>query len=482
MKKFLQPTTQDAFRLLLCCWLFLPLALKGQTDSTKILPPEMYLSIIKKYHPLAKQADLLSEQAKADLRIARGGFDPILHADYDRKEFSGKNYYSFFNSELKIPAWYGIEVKTGYDYYYGININPENNLPDNGMYFLGISVPLLKSMLMDKKRAALMDAKLFVKATEQERLLLLNELLFDALQTYYNWCEAEQIKTIYQNALRVAEIRYKATVRAFQLGDRPAIDTTEALAQFQQRQFQLNEANLSVQKSKFLLSNFLWTENGDSYLLPADIRPIEVDSQYTHPSLTAPLESIEQISALISQQHPSMSMYDIKLQQLALERRLKKEDLKPTLNVNYNLLSPGFFSYINPDNRIFSNYYKIGVNFSMPLTFAQGRAELSKNTIKTKSVQADRVLKQRELETKLMTVYAEMVQLKEQIALFRATYGNYLQLYKGEARRLELGESNLFLVNTRENTAITSEQKLTELYIKYVVTEAKMKWIMATLF
>ena len=228
----------------------------GQTDSTNILTMAEYLSILKAYHPVAKQADILTEQAKANLQLARGGFDPILYSDYDRKEFYGKNYYSFFSSEIKIPAWYGIEVKTGYDAAYGLNINPENNIPENGIYYLGISLPVLKNMLMDKKRADLLKARLFVKSTEQERLLLLNQLLLDAIQSYYYWSEAEQVKNVYDNAQRIAYIRYRATVRAYELGDRAAIDTTEALAQYQQRAYQFNDAELNVRKARLIVSGF----------------------------------------------------------------------------------------------------------------------------------------------------------------------------------------------------------------------------------
>lgn len=451
----------------------------AQTDSSKILTLPAYLGIIRQYHPIARQSDLLTEQAKATLRIARGGFDPLLYSDYDRKEFYGKNYYSFFSSELKIPGWFGIEVKTGYDAAYGLNINPENNIPENGIYYLGISIPVLKNMLMDKKRAELFTARLFVKASQQERLLMLNDLLLDAVQSYYNWCEAEQIKSIYEEALQTAMVRYRATVRTHELGDRAAIDTTEALTQYQQRLFQLNEAELNAQKARLIVSNFLWQSDNIPYSLPDSIQPQPIDSAFINPLICAPLDSLDMLLSQISVEHPLINQYTIKLKQLDIERRLKKEGLKPTLNINYNLLSPGFFNYTSPDNRVFTNYYKFGFNFSMPLTFAQGRGELQQTRLKITDTKLQLTQKQRELETKLIGIYTEMNILKRQINLYRETLKNYKTLQKGETRRFDIGESNLFLVNTRENTAITAEQKLIELYIKYLKNEAKLKWVLA---
>jgi outer membrane protein TolC len=451
----------------------------GQADSTAILSMAEYLSILKTFHPVAKQADILTEQAKANLQLARGGFDPVLYSDYDRKEFYGKNYYSFFSSEIKIPAWYGIEVKTGYDAAYGLNINPENSIPENGIYYLGISLPVLKNMLMDKKRADLLKARLFVKSTEQERLLLLNQLLLDAIQSYYYWSEAEQVKNVYDNAQRIAYVRYRSTVRAYELGDRAAIDTTEALAQYQQRVFQFNDAELNVRKARLVVSGFLWTENTTPALLPDSIFPQLIDSTFLNASLNAPLENLDMLLAQINTAHPVINQYELKLRQLDIERKLKKENLKPVLNINYNLLSPGFFNYTSPDNRVFTNYYKFGFNFSMPLTFAQGRAELQQTRLKITDTKLQLTQKQRELELKLMSIYADLTTLKKQILLYRETLKNYERLSFGESRRFEIGESNLFLVNTRENTAISAQQKMIELHIKYLDYEAKLKWVLA---
>ena len=157
----------------------------AQIDSLRTFTLAEFLTIVKAYHPLAKQADIVTDKAKAELLIARGGFDPMIYSDYDRKVFYGNNYYSFFGSEIKIPGWYGVEVKAGYDYTYGSNINPSDYIPKTGLAYVGISVPLLKGLFTDKKRADLQKAKLFVSASEQQRILMLNDLLFDAVKGYY---------------------------------------------------------------------------------------------------------------------------------------------------------------------------------------------------------------------------------------------------------------------------------------------------------
>ena len=334
---------------------------------------------------------------------------------------------------------------------------------------------------MDKNRAALFKARLFIKSTEQERIWMLNELLLDAIQSYYYWSEAAQIKSIYQKAATIAFTRFRATVRAYELGDRAGIDTTEALAQYQQRMFQLNEADLNLQKARLIASNFLWLDNNIPYVLNDSIMPEAIDSSFIQAALSAPLENLDNLLAQLNSQHPVINQYELKLKQLDIERKLKIENLKPVLNVNYNLLSPGFFNYTIPDNRVFTNYYKFGINFSMPLSFAQARGELQETKLKITDTRLQLVQKQRELEIKLMSTYAELNNLKEQVKLYRETLINYERLFSGESRRFDIGESNLFLVNTRENTAISAQQKLIELQIKYIQSEAKLKWLLALL-
>ena len=68
-----------------------------------------YLGYVKKFHPLVKSANLEISGAQANLIMARGGFDPKIEVDFDKKQFKNSEYYSVLNSSFKIPTWYGID-------------------------------------------------------------------------------------------------------------------------------------------------------------------------------------------------------------------------------------------------------------------------------------------------------------------------------------------------------------------------------------
>jgi len=104
----------------------------AQQDSLRLFSMEDFLSIVVRYHPVARQGVLLNQQADAQLLQSRGAFDPKLYANWQQKSFDGKNYFLIGESGLKIPTWWGAEIKASFFNSTGQFLNPENNLPPQG--------------------------------------------------------------------------------------------------------------------------------------------------------------------------------------------------------------------------------------------------------------------------------------------------------------------------------------------------------------
>lgn len=462
---------------LLYILLILGLVSTAQSPARTLTVAE-FVEIIKQYHPIAKQAALLPQQALAELRLAQGGWDPTIYSNYDRKTYDGKNYYSYFENNIKVPVWYGIEIKGGYDVVYGNNLNPEKILPDDGLGYLGVSVSLLRNMLMDKQRAALRQAQLFREASEQQKILQLNDLLLDAVKSYYEWSYAYNELQVYNEAVRLAEIRYDATKKTAQLGDRPAIDTTEALTQLQGRQLQQAEAKLHFVKSSFELANYLWLDNGQPRPFDTLLLPSPLSSEFLQVEIL--LSQVDELEVQLRQSHPELLNYRLKLRQLDIERRLKIENLKPTLNASYNVLSERF-NFKSDAGILFTNNYKFGVNFSMPLSFTQGRAELKLTRLKIEYARYELDNKTQQLVNKLKSYYNELVILQQQTRIYQSSLEGFQRLFDGETIRFQNGESSLFLVNARENRYLESQVKLRELQAKFYKTDALLKWTLGNL-
>ncbi|HPH21742.1 MAG TPA: hypothetical protein PLE32_23290, partial [Haliscomenobacter sp.] len=101
-------------------------------DSFPVLPLTQFLGNIKQEHPIARNADLLLRQAEAQVRQARGAFDPKLYSDWQQKSFDGTRYYRTGEIGAKVTSQWGVEFKGAFNSASGTYLNPESRLPDPG--------------------------------------------------------------------------------------------------------------------------------------------------------------------------------------------------------------------------------------------------------------------------------------------------------------------------------------------------------------
>jgi outer membrane protein TolC len=447
--------------------------LHAQDSAGKILSPDNFIGIVKQFHPVIRQANINIQKAAADITTARAGFDPSVYLETDQKTFDGKNYYNYVNPELKIPTWYGIEVKAGLENNGGQFLNSEVS-PGQSSY-IGLSVPLAKNLLMDKRRAVLQQAKIFKSQTEAERLNIINDLLYNAYSAYWNWVKEYQVFAILSNAVKINEARFELVKIAYRQGDRPAIDTVEALAQLQNFHFLQSESQVNLRNASVEVSNFLWLANNRFYQLGEDVKPEDDWSKQSTTSL--PLPVLEELLYNARLTHPKLIMYNYKLQWLEVERKLKFQSLLPTVNVRANLLNKGYdmFNGIGKTG-FYENNNKFGLEIGLPLRLSEGRGGYRAAKLKIEETNLEISLQQQAIENKVKIYYNELLGLQQQVKIYEAAFQNYQSLFRGEDTRFKAGESSLFLLNTRENKQLEAQQKLVELQTKYFKALQAVQW------
>ncbi|MEI7965088.1 MAG: TolC family protein, partial [Chitinophagaceae bacterium] len=427
-----------------------------QPDSLQTLSAKQLIEIVKQFHPVAKQADIFIEKAKADVTIARGMFDPVLSNESAEKTFDGTNYYNYNRPELSIPTWFGVELTAGLEYLAGNRTDPEETKGRTS--YVGISVPLAKNLLMDKRRAALQTAKIFREASAIEKRNILNNLLLEAMKTYWTWVQQYMYYKTVSDAVVVNEKRVELVKTAYRLGDRPAIDTAEALVQLQSFELQKSQAWLEFQNTTLDLSAFLWTSNTQPYNLSTNIVP-GVDLQTLNIASTA-LPELNNLLVIALKNHPDLMMYNYKLNVLGVEKKLKFQELLPTVNFRYNQLGKGYeilkTAITGP---LFKNNFQYGLSLDIPLRLSQGRGEYRKAKLKITETQLQQGQKLQQIENKVRSYFNEMLAMRSQVTLQEKTYKNYQILQRGEETRFQAGESSLFLINARENKALEALQK-----------------------
>lgn len=422
------------------------LYLFGQNSPTEFSFNE-FLGYVKKYHPLVKQADLKLNEAQANLMLARGAFDPKIEVDFSEKQFKDKNYYSILNSSFKIPTWYGIELKAGFDNTEGIYMNPENTLPNTGLTSVGISVPIGQGLLINQRMADLRKAKVAQNLNAAERNLQAIEVLYDASISYINWKRSFDEVKLYENYLENALFRYEGVTKLINQGDKPAIDSVEAGIVVKTRRLNLEDAKLKFIKSKLDLSNYLWLENN----IPLELKD-ELEPERTLASTIKEALQINELGIIDLDNHPKIKAFDAKINMLKIEKQLKANALLPKLDLSYNYLSePSAFEEYRFED------YKIGVNFSIPIFLRKERAGLKLAKLKIQDTEFSLQFERKNLENKLKSQQQEIISLQKQQVYNNQLVADFKQLLTSEDRLFNMGESSLFLINSRENALVTSQ-------------------------
>ncbi len=423
-------------------------------DSIELLSIKEYLQIVSKHHPMVYQSDLLREQASANLMLAKGSLDPKIQGSLDRKSFDEKNYYTIIESGLKIPTWFGAEIRAGYSNSTGQNLNNSDLLPLRGIWELGISLPLLKGLVIDERRAEIKQAKLFVKANEQERIMLLNTLYFDAMQAYLDWQVAYANLSIAQEGLAIAQNRFEGIKQSYLNGDKPAIDTLESFITTQNRMQSLVLAEQELRNSQFNIQNFLWLDGYVPLELERNTIPEEIEITWCR----SEVDYLSLIKENLIVEHPEVLLYSFKLSELEIERRMTKDALKPDLRVSYNPL------FGSTEDRLFAspdiNDYKAGASLKYPLFLRKERAKIRLTELKIESTNIEQVTKRQSLLMKLEQYANDARRLEERLNVLYGVIENYGKLLGAENVKLQIGESSIFLINSREQKYLESRQKL----------------------
>ncbi|MCB9331442.1 MAG: TolC family protein [Lewinellaceae bacterium] len=439
-----------------CCLLFFTKQGIAQQDSI-VLSYAAFIENILQYHPVARQAALQNDFAAVEKLAAKGRFDPQLAADWNDKYFDKKHYYRIFNAGFQIPTWYGLTLNGSYENTDGVYLNPENTTTNMGLWTLGVEANLLQGLLIDERRAAVQQARVFQQAAANEQKRMLNELLFAASLAYVNWQAAFNTQRIIEESMVLAREYLSATRESFFNGDKPAIDTLEAFMIVQDRQLRLQANAIDLVKTRQHLENFLWYEQ-----LPIELKPATTPEPMQTGALGPPFVAVPEPQL---ENHPEILEKQFKITQYEIEQRLKRDKFKPKLKVKYNPLLATSDNSVAPEFML-SNY-KWGLGFAMPLLFRSERAAVQKTSVAIRELELGISDKQNNLRNKLQANREIQAVLREQVGLQQQNVANAGTLLEAENEKYSIGESSVFLLNKRAEKLLETRIKLVELTAKY---------------
>ncbi len=421
----------------------------------KIMPFDQYLNQVKQNHPYINAISIITKKADAELTMSRSGFDPYLSYEAGNKKFI-ENYYQYSNAELSLPVWWGMDIQTGIQYNTGPRL--DNSITTGQNAYLGIDMPLLKNLVYDKRRAAVQMAKIAQKQSVAEQIIERNNFLYDAIVSYWRWSASLELYSIAEQLFDNNQSRLKFVKNSVVFGDRPAIDSIEQLTQLQMFNLQKQNFFLDYRTAHFFMGAYLV----DSSLAT---KP-ETSAKSNIPILRK--DSLMNMVEGIVMNHPILQQYQNKLSQLKIDRKLKAQSLLPTLNVGFNILSKNDPTTIIFDENYIRNNRQYSVKAGIPLRLSEGRGGYRLAQLKLKEQNAILEFKTLELRSKMNMSITEVLNYNNQMNILEAAILNYKKLLDAEEQKFKLGESSLFLINSREMKLFEAQQKLIETKFKAI--------------
>ena len=443
--------------------IYLVAAITSSSFAQTILLPgynEFILGIMQN-NPLSKRATNEKKYAELQLKAARGNYDPMLIGNYDQKQFNGYNYFTTLNSEIKQPIFTNQYLKAGYDYGVGTYLNNEFSTPTKGLPYLGMEVGLLQGLIIDKRRADVLKSKEYINYYTAEQQIQLNNLLYESSQRYFEWLFSAKQIALNNYFMDAAKKRLLGIEALANLGEKAAVDTVEAAIFYQTRLLDLQNAQMDNLKSTNDLANFIWKDNNSPSALTSNYQTLDSLETYYNKAKNILAENLN----LLTVQNPVLQKYNAAQKVLDVDVRLKKEMIKPILNVKYNFLS----NSSSPLNPAFSNNnYKWGINMSFPLLLRNPLNEFKMAKIVSQNNNLELLNKTNELSFKINALQQTISILAQQLqnAERSVSYGKLL--LEAEKLKFDNGESSLFILNTRENKLLESELKLAEYKLKFI--------------
>lgn len=442
-----------------------------QAQNADTLGFQQFINQVGKYHPVAKQSALIPTTGEEEVKAARGGFDPILYGSHNSKELNESVYYNKQDLGIRLPTFGGIELDANYERNSGNYLNPEVT-NTAGLLSAGIQLNLGRDLFIDQRRAALRQAQFFAEQSKEEQRQMLNKLFEQSAQAYWFWSRTQADVAVLEKGVELAIERFEAVKESFRLGDLPAIDTVEAYTQVQAIQQRYLKAQNNLYVSKQELITYLWDDDLNPLELKANILPQGLES-------TQNLEPVNQEEYLnLLESHPALKIQDYQIKQAEVDRRFKADRLKPKVFVKYNYLTEETGTV--PDAALFTNNYTLGFGVSSSLFLRRERGRLNIADLNLKEQRFRRTDTYALLKADLQNTINTYENTIDRLNIFKSNVINLQRLLEAEQARFNMGESSLFLINTREIRYIEAQTVLNVLQAEALINFAELKAVSGT--
>ena len=430
-----------------------PLTLDEVLASARFHAPQVLEALAR---VRGAQGRALSAQAAFDTVFAAQA-DTRLTGYYDGRDIGARVTQPFENRGGYVYGGYRVSGGTFPIY------EDERYTSRLGELKAGAVLSLLRDRLIDDRRFARTIAETDIAIADADRLMVAIGVQTRAIQTYNNWVIAGLRLKLYKDLLALAQDRQAGFKRQVQEGARPTILLTENEQNILRRQTLVVQSDQALDMAANALSLYLRDGDGVPVVPPRSRLPNRLPPPL--PLAAQPLDLV--------MQRPDLRTIDIRMKQanqrLALDRNafLPKLDLKAEVSNDFGRTGFGGPSRNGVES-------KVGVTFTLPLQQSAARGRLAQTNAEIDAFRARRQFLENQVTTDIAGMQIAATGAGRLVGIAADEADRAATMAAAERRRFELGASDFFLVNVREEAAADAAVRRLEAVFRQTVAHADL--------
>jgi outer membrane protein TolC len=406
-----------------------------------------------------------NRQAEARALTAQGAFDTVFAVDgrsrvegyYDGTEFAGK-------AEQPLTANGG--------YVYGQYRVSRGDFPvyedkaytnKLGEVKVGALYSLLRDRLIDARRSEFRLSANDIDIARFETKATSIGVQARAIDAYQKWVAAGLKLKAYQALMALAQDRTQGIQRQVDLGAKPDILLTENEANLVKRQALVVEARQDFRAAAVKLSLYYRDDQG---------LPVVVDEGRL-PDATTAFGDLRVDPAFNLEGRPDFAILLEEIDQATIKLALARNDMKPRLDLNGEVAKDVGPVGLGGSSRTPLEVI-VGVTFKVPLQNRKAKGKLAETQAKIDELSVKQRFLAEKIRAEVTAIGIEVETANQLVDTTERERTLAERLASAERRRFELGSSDFFLVNQREESATSAAVKLIEARARIAAASAEL--------
>lgn len=434
------------------------------------LSSDDFINIVDSNYPRLDAADARRRVASARRLEVQGVWDPTLGSldgytwMQNTSKFATRKRVIFNQPVLELPLRSGIKLFTTYRFNPRSSQSPYIETGFGGEYAGGVMVPLMRGLFVNERLTTEKIAKVGEPLATQSFSLTRLDILLRASLGYWNWIGAQRKLQVARRLVQLSNVLVAVAARRADAGDLPAIEVTEAEEDIQRRKADLIAAELDFKRATYDLAVFLFDNAGrPAPFLDEPNVPVDwpVPAEFTS-------EQIDQAVIKAVARRPELKRIALERQQAKLQLTQARNDLLPTADATY---TQGYDTGASGIGRVF----RAQVVFSQPLYLRSARGRIKAAHFNIDALNADEAAERQRIVAEVMSTAASINAANQKYLALKLQVMKAEQVYQGEQKRFNVGDSTVFLVTQRERQLFDARIRLVDAQVEYLQALARMQ-------